>query len=162
MKILTYIQHTRLIKPTGIGNHIKNIIPRLSEKYDLDILTSEKYKKHKEVKRLIGSWDLNVKTYKTPRTIIDKFWKYLKFPKIDSLAENYDWIYNPAESYIPLNNKTKQAVTIHDARHFNKKFNKSLISRFLWKLYIERINKNVDIVFTVSEFSKKELIRLTS
>lgn len=143
----------RLINASGIGTYIKNIIPDIiSEFKTVTVLgnTDEisKFSWSKEVEII----EFNSDMYSLQGQFLYPF----KIPKCDVF-----WCPHFNFPVFPIRAK-KKAVTIHDVNHLSGispiSFLKRKYASFLYKNAV----KQSDIIFTVSEFSKKEIIKYTN
>lgn len=129
---------------TGIGNYTKNLICYLKKRdIDVEVSQHEKISRNNKVSKIKYLYEINFnKTYK-------------------NIYEGFDFAHF-TDYVIPYirNKKCKYVVTIHDLVCF--KFPKTL--PFLYRIYIianiKYSVKNADIVLTVSESIKKEIIEM--
>ena len=143
----------RLIKASGIGVYIQNIIKSpLLEKYELRLI--HKKKDIDYFKELLSQPELiefNAELYSVKELIFSP-----------ATTRNTDIFWSPHYN-VPIINFAKrlQVVTIHDVFHLAFYNTLSNAQKMYAKAMINRAVKS-DIVFTVSEFSKAEIIKYTS
>jgi len=166
INLISYIHPGRTFLPsTGVGRHVNNILLALKSKDNIDlslVFSAEWLKRDGKLPENAPLRALPFHTFRLPERIVERSWKALNWPKMDSYFEEADWVFSPAETYIPLR-KVLSAVTLHDIQAFEKdlpwsgsKEHKSFNSR--WKFWIPKLIKNTELVFTVSEYSRKRLV----
>lgn len=153
MKSKQLVIDCRMINKSGIGTYLKNIIPGiiLSNEYNITCMGYEELKEF--------YWFKNVKyiNLKTPiLSFSEQIELPLKIPKCDIF-----WSPNWNIPLFPIRAK-KRIVTIHDVYHLANPLLFSYFKINLVKLYMKFIKISSENVITVSEFSKKEIIKYTS
>jgi len=104
-------------------------------------------------------------TFPFPERIMEHSWKVMGLPYMDKWVDkSVDWVYCPAQTYLPFKKK-KTAVTIHDIEAFepNLPWSKTKAHRHFkrkWSVWMGKVIKHTDLIFTVSEFSKNRMIQL--
>lgn len=141
----------RMINSSGIGVYLKNILPEIVKKYELVLLGDTK-----ELSKL--SWTKDVKIIHFTASIYslkEQFYFPFIIPKTDLF-----WCPHFNAPLFPLRAK-RMLTTIYDVNHLaNKKSNsffKWLYAKLLYNSAVIRSSK----VITISEFSKKELLKYT-
>jgi len=142
---------TRMINASGIGRYLKNIIPFLLKEYKLILLGDstelQEYKKEKNIK--IVSMATSIYSIK------EQFELAQKIPPCDLF-----WSPHYNIPLLPIKAK-KRLVTIHDVYHLAFKDTLSLSQKLYAKLLINQAVKKSDVILTVSNFSKNEIIKYT-
>lgn len=143
----------RMINASGIGTYLKNILPEIIIAFDEVVVMGNKkeileFEWSKQVKII----QFNSKIYSIKEQFLypfiipkcDVFWcPHFNFPILPVLA-------------------TKKTVTIHDVNHLTGVSPISKIKKQYAYLLFKNAVRKADIIFTVSEFSKTELIKYTS
>jgi glycosyltransferase involved in cell wall biosynthesis len=106
--------------------------------------------------------DLPYNSFWLHERLMERSWKAINWPKMDRLAEGADWLFSPADTFIPLR-KIPSAITIHDIQAFEENLpwsntREHQTFRMRWQLWIPKLIKHTDLIFTVSEFSRQRLI----
>jgi glycosyltransferase involved in cell wall biosynthesis len=91
-------------------------------------------------------------------------WKSIGRPIADRWCADTDWVYCPAEAYVPVR-KSRLAVTVHDLNAFETDlpWSRSLSHRrfaFAWRQLFSKLRRHADLFLTVSQFTKQRLIEL--
>lgn len=108
---------------------------------------------------------LPTQTFPFPERFIERCWKITSLPPMDSwVKKQADWVYCPAETYLPIRKKPV-AITIHDIEAFEEDLPWSRTKahrqfRAKWAVWIGKALKNMNLIFTVSEFSRQRMIKL--
>lgn len=98
-------------------------------------------------------------TRKISGHILRFFWVQIHLP-ILCLIENIDFLLSP-EYYTPIYTSCKRAVIVHDAHiRAQKEFINPLWYRYYYIPFIESAIRKADLIFTVSEFSKCQIVEL--
>jgi glycosyltransferase involved in cell wall biosynthesis len=140
----------RLLTKSGIGRYISEIVPLLNNTYDLTCIISNEgipFVNMHQINYLLSSAKIySIKEqFELPRLIptCDLFW-----------SPHFNIPIFPIKSH-------KRLVTVHDAYHlaFSKSLNlqQRLYANFFFRMALKLSNS----VITVSEFSKRELIKFT-
>jgi len=141
----------RMISASGIGRHIKGILPTLMEKFEVILLGyREELRKYYFPKNVLII-NMKSKVY----SIKEQIELALKIPKCDIF-----WSPHYNVPVLPIRAK-KRMVTIHDVYHLAFQHTLSLSQKLYAKLMINQAVKISDIVLTVSEFSKQEIVKYT-
>ncbi|MEQ8879855.1 MAG: glycosyltransferase family 1 protein [Cyclobacteriaceae bacterium] len=168
MDIISYIHPSRTFLPcSGVGRHINNIVGHLNKSDIVQLKLfygAEWLEQDKKLPDNAPLRDIPFKAFDLPERLLERSWKAFNWPKIDSFLQDVDWVFAPMETHIPTR-KIKTAITLHDIQAFEKDLPWSkdpvhLKFQRRWKLWIDRAIKEANIVFTVSEFSRRRLIEL--
>ena len=107
-----------------------------------------------------------VQSFPLPLRIMEQLWRRFSWPSADRWTPHADWLYCPAEAYVPT--KTgRLAVTIHDVAAFEPDLPWSHTDnhhRFLKRtaMMLRRMLADDALFLTVSEFSRRRLSELQS
>ncbi len=168
MKITSFIHPQRTFLPcTGVGRHINNILLRLDQEPEIDLqllFSSQWLKDNRQLSKKSPLHSLASKTFPFPENIMERLWKTISWPKMDSWVDDADWVYSPAETFIPLR-KARLAVTLHDIQAFETDLPWSdtrahQIFRKKWAVWIYKVLEQAHLIFTVSEYSRQRMIKL--
>ena len=168
MNIRAYIHPVSTFMPcTGIGRHTNNIIKGLHEKsgVNVELLVARQW--------LNGTGQLNQKSplghltthcFPFPERWLEHSWKLMGFPFMDKWMKGADWGYCPAQTFLPTK-KIPTAITIHDIEAFEKELpwsNTKAHKKFKakWSFWIGKALKKSNLIFTVSEFTKRRMVDL--
>ena len=149
MRIVFYL---RGITDGGVGRFIKEIIKALTENYDAEIyiLCDRKFSPSDTKKLTISRIDT------TNKIMFDYFYSKKRLIDLEPDALIYP------KNVIPVthrNTEWKKSVIIHDLGYFEKKLNAyPLLDTMYMKINIPRSCKIADTVFSVSGYTKKDLI----
>lgn len=169
MNIISYIHPIRTYLPcTGVGRHINNTLLGLAprENINLNLLCSHQWlQTDGKLSPLSPLRDIPLQTFPLPENLAERIWKLAQFPKMDRyIPDGTDWLYAPMETYIPVS-KCPVAITLHDIQAFETDLPWSntwqhKLFRFKWSGWVHRTLSDCRIVFTVSEFSKQQMVKL--
>ena len=136
---------------SGIGTYIKNIIPFLVDRFTVILLGSKneisQYNFYNKVKIIECSSNIY--------SIKEQFELFNKIPQCDIF-----WSPHYNIPLLPIKAK-KRMVTIHDVFHLAFYDSLSFKQKLYAKLVINQAVKKSDIILTVSEFSKSEIMKYT-
>lgn len=169
MKIISYIHPARTYLPcTGIGRHINQILLELNqrENIDLQLLFSQQWLDDDgKLPSNCPLREIPFTTFPMEENTKERSWKLWEYPKIDKyIPEGTDWIYAPMETYIPVSNYTV-AITLHDIQAFEPNLPWSHTWQHRWFAYkwgqwVKKALRDSRIIFTVSDFSKQQMVKL--
>jgi glycosyltransferase involved in cell wall biosynthesis len=167
MKISAYIHPARTaISPTGAGKHMIHMVLGLNKTPEVNVrlLASRRdiVDGHIDLRSPLAN--LPVDGHPLPRAWMEPVWYFTDHPKADRWVNHPDWIYCPAEGYVPAKH-SKTAATIHCVNWFDpdlpwygadatKGARRRIFPR--WNAILQRC----DLVLTVSEFLKKRIVEL--
>lgn len=143
----------RMINASGIGTYLKNILPEIIISFDEVIVLGNK----REILQFDWSNQVeiiqfNAKIY----SIKEQFFYPFIIPKCDVF-----WCPHFNFPILPFF-AAKKIVTIHDVNHLTGVSSFSVIKKRYASLLFNNAVKKTNLIFTVSEFSKKELIKYTA
>lgn len=166
LSVFTDLRYTSSSTPTGVGKHIEQMtlglrrsqlgahIRVIAAKDQLDInghIPLENKLDYFKASRLPCSWK-----------VLDGLWTLLGGPPADRFCMGADWVYCPKNDFIPLRH-IKLAVTIHGAHELDPAMPqtnslRSRLNRIRRRISYRRIVQRADLILTVSEFLKGQLI----
>ena len=142
----------RMHNASGIGTYIKNIVPFLVDRFEVILLGIEseinQYNFYDKVKII----ECNSKIY----SIKEQFELFNKIPQCDIF-----WSPHYNIPLLPIKAK-KRVVTIHDVFHLAFYDTLSFKQKLYAKFVINQAVKQSDVILTVSEFSKNEIMKYTN
>jgi glycosyltransferase involved in cell wall biosynthesis len=136
---------------SGIGTYIKNIIPNLVDNFDVILLVNKKEIQEYSFYNKVQVIECKSKIY----SIQEQFELCKKIPNCDIF-----WSPHYNIPLLPIKAK-KRVVTIHDVFHLAFYDTLNLKQKLYAKYVISQAVKKSDIVFSVSYFSKNEIIKYT-
>ena len=150
--MINLIIDCRMINNSGIGTYLKNIIPGLIDSNRFQI-TCMGYANLKYFSwfHLIKYISVNSKVL----SIEEQFEFLFKIPSCDIF-----WSPHFNVPFIKIN-KGKRVVTIHDVYQLAKSNDFTKVKSVFYKIIINRAIKLSSKIITVSEFSKKEILKYT-
>lgn len=139
----------RMCNSSGIGTYIKNIVPYLVSKYEIILLGNKG-----DVKNEKYCNDVKVIEFR------DKIYSIAEQLKYPFLIPECDVFWSPHYNVpiLPVKAK-KKIVTIHDVNHLVFYKNLSFFQKIYARIMLNTAVNNSNIIFTVSEFSKKEILK---
>ena len=141
----------RMHEASGIGTYIKSLLPYLVEKFEVILLGSkteiQNYTWSKSVKIL----ECKSKIY----SIKEQLELPIKIPKCDIF-----WSPHYNIPILPIRSKFR-AVTIHDAFHLAFYDTLNFMQKMYAKIIFNQALSRSDIIFSVSEFSRSEILKYT-
>lgn len=105
--------------------------------------------------------NVTIKRLKIPNKIMNLFFWYLDWPKIDRIVGGADVVFMPNISFASVSNKTKLIITMHDLS-FERYPEYFSFKRRLWHIFInpKKIAKKANKIIAVSCSTKNDLISL--
>lgn len=146
------------------------------EEYTLSLLLSlfERDKKNEYV-LFLNSWrnprfdfvlfgkypNVKIKRFKIPNKILNFFFWYLKWPKIDNMVGGADWLFLPNICFFAASNKTKLMLTMHDLS-FERYPEHFSLKRRMWHAFINprKICERAELIMAVSDSTKNDIVSL--
>jgi glycosyltransferase involved in cell wall biosynthesis len=167
MRITSFVQLKRMAgtSATGVGRHALSLLGGLTAKSDILLNLAATHDDIKTYGEQLPRSISNIPTISLPisRAPLEIVWKGLGVPNIDRWLQSPDWIYCPAEAFVPTK-RSKLAVTIHDLHALEEDLPWSnslahLKFSLAWRIMLYRISRKADLLLTVSEFSRQRIIR---
>jgi glycosyltransferase involved in cell wall biosynthesis len=169
MNIVSYIHPIRTYLPcTGAGRHINNTLLGLNakESIELELLCSRQWlQADGKLDSRSPLRELAVKTFPWSENLTERLWKLTQFPKMDGyVTADTDWLFAPMETYIPVS-RCPVAITIYDIQVFEtdlpwSQTRQNRWSRYKWSQWIYQSLAKHQVIFTISEFSKRRMVEL--
>ncbi|WP_040305364.1 glycosyltransferase family 4 protein [Caminibacter mediatlanticus] len=142
----------RMHNASGIGTYIKNIVPFLLSNFDITLLGKKKELHNYDWINKVEIIECSSNIY----SIKEQFELFKKIPKCDVF-----WSPHYNIPVLPIKAK-KRIVTIHDVYHLAFYDTLNLKQKLYAKFMINQAVSKSDIILTVSEFSKNEIIKYTN
>jgi glycosyltransferase involved in cell wall biosynthesis len=164
MNVCVYTPLNRLAIPSGVPRHIVEMVNGLLQDDSLEVsFLASREDVEQYLKRYAPAWASRpVLTFERSVGSMHRVWGLLNRPSFESLGGDADWLYLPADGYVPTR-RAKLAVTVHDVykleppvpfdnrlRHYN--------ARVRHKIIYARVAKHADRVLTVSKFSADRIM----
>jgi len=153
---------------TGLGRHINNMVLGLYQRkeVDLNLLVARQWlDENGKIANQSPLHQIPASSFPFPERMMEHIWKTTGLPYMDRWIDSKsDWVYCPAQTYFPCRKK-KTAVTIHDIEAFETHLPWSNTThhrnfRRKWAVWIHKMIRHTDLIFTVSEFSKNRMVDL--
>lgn len=143
----------RFINASGIGTYIKNVIPDIiSEFANVTVLGNTNEIRQFNWSSKVEIIEFDSKMY----SIKEQFLYPFKIPKCDIF-----WCPHFNSPILPIRAR-KKAVTIHDVNHLTSILDISFLKKKYAAILYKNSVKKADTIFTVSEFSKNEIVKYTN
>lgn len=142
----------------GAGKYAQNIVREFSRinDYDIDYFLYVSERGKKNFKFSGKNFHYIVPKFNPKFVVVRIFWEQFVFPfKLKKLDP--DVIFTPSVA-IPFLYNGKFYTTIHDLAYKKSKYKYSLLRRLYIKAATTIAVKKSDVIFTVSDFSKKEIV----
>jgi len=165
MKIFAYTQlHGFYSRPTGVAKHAAQMFHGLARSpgCNLTVLTTQdQLDDQGNMASDHPLADLPVAAIRRNRWPMERVWDFVSWPSVDAFTPDADWIYAPYERAIPT--KKALAVTIHALYYWDAEMpGQSPLLRWRGRIAaarrFARVASRSDLVLTVSEFLKKQII----
>lgn len=168
MNLAAYVHMRRsLVNVTGVGRFIANMIGLLGKQPGVKVTVMAP----RDELRPDGSIDpaslmagLPVASLPLSRWMMERLWWALQWPKAEYWCPDADWVYVPADAYVPTR-KAKLAITVHDIEAFETDLPWSntpghLEARRRWSKKLPLIYRHADRIITISEFSRRRMVEV--
>lgn len=167
MKIAAYVQPHRMTSPTGVGKHAINMLDcfrRMPGVQVCAVASCELLDPDGSMPAATGLGDLPVSVINIPRKRLEWSWALLGRPLVDPWAGQADWIYSPAELFVP-SRQSRTAATCHSVVDFERAYPGYGAAwrrkeRLRWRLMMRPIVERTDLIFSVSEHLKGRVVEL--
>ena len=141
----------RMALSAGIGTYIRNLVPLLANSFKLRLIAEE---------TSIQKWPfLNQCDLIITRIPIYSIEEQIKIPFLVPACDIF-WTPHYNVPFASLKSK-KRIATIHDVYHLAFSHTLSFLEKAYAKIMINRASKISDHVFTISQFSKDEIMKYT-
>lgn len=143
----------RLINASGIGTYLKNVIPGILDSFDQIVVLGNT----QEIKQFDWSKDVEIVEFNAKiYSIKEQLLYHFVIPKCDIF-----WCPHFNLPLFPVNAK-KIVATIHDVNHLTAIIPISFLKKKYAYVLFQNAVRRAKLIFTVSEFSKNELIKYTN
>ena len=172
IRVFTDLRFTSHPKQTGVGKHISQMVDGLSriQGNQLSVLVARDQVGHHRAgslsflpsQRLPLPWKAAEAVWTlTGHPVADR-WVRGDAQRAPLQAGTPDWIYCPKNDFIPIR-KSRVAVTIHGAHELDPRFPQSRslaarLNRARRRASYQRMLRQADLVLTVSEFLKQQMM----
>jgi glycosyltransferase involved in cell wall biosynthesis len=142
----------RLINASGIGTYLKNILPGILHTFDQVVVLGNRQEINKfHWSKKVKIIEFNAKIYSLNEQILYP----IVVPKCDVF-----WAPHFNLPLLPIRAK-KVVATIHDVNHLAGVSPISMVKKKYANLLFQNAVNKANLIFTVSEFSKRELLKYT-
>ena len=167
MRVAAYTHLHRVQNPTGVGNHMIQMVRGLHRTPDVQLTVVAPQNQLDEVGRIPALNPLSgipARGLPLDRRWLEHMWERVDMPKLDHWCPDADWIYTPSEAYIAAR-RPQLAVTVHDLHAFETDLPWSNTAahrafRRRWTAMFVPIIKRADRILAVSEFTRGRLVQL--
>lgn len=164
VSVFTDLRFTEYDEPTGVGKHITQMALGLSRipQYEVSVLAARDQLINGTIRPANTLSALPARATALPWKGAEALWTTTGGPSQDHLVAGADWVYCPKNDFIPLK-KTKLAVTLHGAHELDPEFPQengfaARLNRARRRMSYRRIVEKADLLLTVSEFLKRQVI----
>jgi glycosyltransferase involved in cell wall biosynthesis len=167
MRVAAYAHLHRTRTPTGVGQHLIEMLRRLGRMPGVDLCVIAPGQQLDEAGRIPALNPLaGIPAAGLPanRWLLERMWEQLDLPKVDRWCPEADWVYTPTEAYIATR-RPRLAVTVHDLHAFetglpwsNTPEHRRMRRR--WTRMFLPIIEHADCLLAPSEFTRRRLIEL--
>ena len=167
MKVAAYVHLHRAWMPTGVGQHLIQMVQGLYERSDVELTVLAPRNQLNNSCRIPVEHPLTgipVRSIPLDRRWLEGMWQHLNLPKADRWCGGAEWVYVPAEVYVAVR-APRLAVTVHDLHAFETDLPWSSTPehqtlRRRWTGMFRPIIERADCILTVSQFTRRRLIDL--
>lgn len=164
ISVFTDLRFTESTTPTGVGKHIEQMVHGLAKqgRNSVSVLASSDQMIEKNLRPTSTLAGLAVQKLPLSWKTGEALWTLAGGPPVDSYCQGADWVYCPKNDFIPLRS-TKYAVTIHGAHELDPEMQQpgnlsARLNRTRRRISYERITSRADLVLTVSDFLKNQIV----
>lgn len=141
-------------KISGVENYLLNILKNLQGQEYVGL-----YNGYAEV-NLPEFPGMEIRRSKIPNKFFNTSLSFLNYPKFENLYGEFEWLWLPDIRPFAIQRKTKLAITVHDLSAFMRPEFYSLKRKIWhWLINYKKALERADIIFAVSEYTKKDLMR---
>jgi glycosyltransferase involved in cell wall biosynthesis len=158
----TDLRFVSSVSPTGVNKHITEMVKGLARNpvNEVTLLTTSDQQPGTAKYREMGA--KGSRQLPLPWKLSNAIWNLSGKPAMDRYCRDVDWVYCPKNDFIPLK-RTKLAVTVHGAHELDPQFPQATgldarMTRFRSRLTYNRIFRRADVVLTVSDFLKNQIV----
>ncbi len=139
----------RMINASGIGRYLKELLPYIVNKFETTLIGDEREIKKFEWSKKVKIINSNAPIY----SVKEQIELFKKIPETDIF-----WSPHYNIPVLPIKAK-KRVVTIHDVYHLAFKSTLTVPQKIYAEFMIKQAVKKSDVIITVSEFSKNEILK---
>ena len=162
--VFTDLRFTSSRYQTGVGKHVTQMVRGLADiaEHEVSILAARDQVGEVRSNAHNTLCGFPVRELPLPWKAGEAVWTVFGRPTVDKYCEDADWIYCPKNDLIPLKNK-KLAITIHGAHELDPDYPqarnwRSRATRVRRRMSYRRIVERANLIFTVSDFLKRQVI----
>ncbi len=170
MRLTSFIHPVRTFLPcSGVGRHINQVLLHVHRDpgINLRLLFARQWLgADGRLPENCPLRDIPFDTFPWPENLTERSWKLWGRPRMDAyVAPGTHWIYCPMETYFPTRSRIPTAITLHDVLAFEphvpwRPGALHAWQRWKWSCWVTRAFRDCEVVFTVSEFSKRRMVEL--
>lgn len=164
MHVCVYTPLNRLAIPSGAPRHIIEVVGGLLRDASLCVSFFGSAPEAEKYLPLQGEIWMGAPRVTFPQSVakMSRLWGLLNRPSFEALGGSADWLYLPADAYLPAE-RARMAVTVHDVykleppapgesrrEHYQARLRH-------WVVY-KRVARRADLVLTVSQFSADRIM----
>ena len=142
----------RMINASGIGRYLKELLPYIVNKFETTLIGDEREIKKFEWSKKVKIINSNAPIY----SVKEQIELFKKIPETDIF-----WSPHYNIPVLPVKAK-KRVVTIHDVYHLAFKSTLTVPQKIYAEFMIKQAVKKSDVIITVSEFSRNEILKYTN
>lgn len=166
VSVAVYTPLNRLEIPSGVPRHIMEIVPRLMRRSELEVSL---FVNDAQAQHFLPAQDA---IWRGPRCVtfngsvgmMQRLWGLTNYPSFEQLGGAADWLYLPADGYVPTR-RAKLAVTMHDIYRLERDAPTDNRLRHWYEgvrilpVYL-RAARSADKILTVSKFSADRIMSI--
>ncbi len=164
IRVFTDFRFTANTKPTGVGKHIFQMAQGLTNNASNQVSILATKDQMGQAQAFSTQLSLNAPPTQLPLPwkAAEALWTLTGGKAVDAYCPDTDWVYCPKNDFIPLR-KTKLAITVHGAHELDPQMPQpndiaSRLNRIRRKMSYSRITSRADLIVTVSDFLKEQII----
>jgi glycosyltransferase involved in cell wall biosynthesis len=164
MKVVIDVRCLSEGRRTGVEEYVINLLFNIFEidKNNEYILFFNSWKKSKFDFSWIDKYpNVTLKTFKFPNKILNFFFWYFDWPKIDKLVGGADIVFMPNIIFGSVSNDAKIFLTVHDLS-FEEHSEYFSLKRKLWHFFInaKKVCQKAEKIIAVSQSTADDLVRI--
>lgn len=162
LRLLAYVHLRNIHGSTGAGRTARQIVEHLARRDDLQLRILADAGDSKRILPLVQEpWTgYRYHTFASDTSRQQAEWFFLDRPSAESFWPEAQIVFCTGESYVPVK-RARLVVTAHDASYFETHAHQRNLSsrkqQLKWYLLYKKLERNVDMIHTVSQFSAGRL-----
>ncbi len=162
LRLLAYVHLRNIHGSTGAGRTARQIVEHLALRDDLELrVLADKADSERILPLVREPWTgYRYHSFLPDTSRQQAKWFFLDRPRAESFWSDVQVVFCTGESYVPVK-KARLAVTAHDASYFEPNAHERNTSyvkqRLKWQLLYKKLERRVDMIHTVSQFSADRL-----